>query len=166
MILLYNRQIEHFTQLYYNSNYIIERNKKAEKVIPIPNIQDEANKYNITTNSLELDIKNLIKKYLNLSLNEKFKNNVICNNNILTFEEKLKKGYYYPCYPNEEHEINMLLNIREYLMQRRKNILKPKYSKYINNKNEDNLKRYFRNKANRYDIDNENNLYIKYYDNK
>lgn len=60
----------------------------------------------------------------------------------------------------------MLLNIREYLMQRRKNILKPKYSKYINNKNEDNLKRYFRNKANRYDIDNENNLYIKYYDNK
>jgi hypothetical protein len=116
MILLYNQQIEHFTQLYYNSNYIIERNKKAEKVIPIPNIQDEANKYNTTTNSLELDIKNLIKKYLNLSLNEKFKNNVICNNNILTFEEKLKKSYYYPCYPKEEHEINMLLNIREYLM--------------------------------------------------
>jgi hypothetical protein len=93
MILLYNQQIEHFTQLYYNSNYIIERNKKAEKVIPIPNIQDEANKYNTTTISLELDIKNFIQKYLNLSLNGKFKNNVICNNNtnILTFEEKLKK---------------------------------------------------------------------------
>jgi hypothetical protein len=65
-----------------------------------------------------LDIKNFIQKYLNLSLNGKFKNNVICNNNtnILTFEEKLKKGYNYPCYPNKEHGINMLLNIREYLM--------------------------------------------------
>ena len=39
MILLYEQQIEHFTQLYYKSNYIIERNKKSEKVIPISNFK-------------------------------------------------------------------------------------------------------------------------------
>ena len=88
MILLYNQQIEHFTQLYYNSNYIIERNKKAEKVIPIPNIQDEANKYNTTTNSLELDIKNLIKKYLNLSLNENITWNLINKNKLILLKIK------------------------------------------------------------------------------
>ena len=58
----------------------MERNKKNEKVIPNSNIQDETDKDNTTTNSLELDIKNLIKKYINLSLNEKIKNNVTCNN--------------------------------------------------------------------------------------
>ena len=58
----------------------MERNKKKEKVIPNSNIQDETDKDNTTTNSLELDIKNLIKKYINLILNEKIKNNVTCNN--------------------------------------------------------------------------------------
>ena len=67
----------------------MERNKKNEKVIPNSNIQDEADKDNTTSNSY----KKFDQKYINLSLNEKIKNNVTCNNNtnILTCEEQIQK---------------------------------------------------------------------------
>lgn len=113
---------------------------------------------------LEKEIKNLISKYANLTLiNNINKKNYKNDKDIYSFEDKLKQGYNYPCYPNHPYGNNLLLYIRKYLISIQKNKKFPEYPKYIckNKYNIQNEKRYFRNIAQNYIIDEEKNLYFK-----
>ena len=175
MIILFDPLGKHFDQLYYNINY--QFNKDANKlIINNPSI-NELNK-NILKKSdvnldnciqLEKEIKNLISKYTNLTLNSNInkKNNKNDNHNF-SFEDKLKQGYNYPCYPNHPFGNNLLLFIRKYLISIQKNKKFPEYPNYIskNKNNIENEKRYFRNIAQNHIINDEKNFYFKYYKKK
>ena len=60
---------------------------------------------------------NLINKYKNLNLN-----NINIQTNKDEFNQKIKEGFNYPCYPNHKYGKNLLLNIREYLIKRKNKI--------------------------------------------
>ena len=175
MIILYDPLGKNFDQLYYNINY--QFNKDSNKlIINNPKINDSnkniLKKSDVNSDNfiqLEIEIKNLISKYTNLNLNNNINNKKYkYDKNISYFEDKLKKGYNYRCYPNHPFGNNLLLYIRNYLISINKNKKFPEYPKYItkNNNNIENEKRYFRNIAKNYIIDDENNLYFKYYKNK
>ena len=79
------------------------------------------------------------------------------------FKQKLDEGYNYPTYPNLKNGDRLLLDIRNYLIKRKEGKRKELYPNYIINdlNNVETAKRYFRNLANKYQIDENNKLYLK-----
>jgi len=172
MLILYNPNNEHYIHIYYNKNNAnFNTNNKIIKSTTNDNINNIKNSNisnNKIMNDLESDIKNLIKKYANLSISNKYINiNDKLSNSYfkLDFKDKLKLGYNYPIYPNNKYGDKLLIYIREYLISRKNSFRNPKYPDYIyeNNEKIENNKRYFRMIAKHYEIDNYNNLYIKYF---
>ena len=79
----------------------------------------------------------------------------------------MKEGYNYPNYPNHPQGKYLLIYIRKYLLSKLSNSKKPNYPKYIEkSKSKDNEKRYFRNIAENYKLDEQYNLCIIYKKNK
>ena len=115
------------------------------------------------TEILKTEIENIIKKYKNLNIDDS-----INNTDEDTFKNKLNEGYNYPCYPGHKEGKNLLIYVRNYLILKKENIKNNRYPSFINNLkgNIDTEKKYFRTIASTYDIDQNNNLYIKYYFNK
>jgi len=190
MILSYNDKEEHYQQLIFNKYNIdnnmknkVESNKNSQTKISLE-ITGINKKYQITQENIELlgnhankntvnnlsedlikEIKLVIKKFKNINLKREEK-----EQDEDLFKHKLKEGYNYPKYPNNKEGKNMLLYARNYLIAKKYKNKENVYPKYIINStgNIDNLKRYFRNIANNYKIDDNDNLLFKFYhkDNK
>ena len=80
----------------------------------------------------------------------------------------LNEGYNYPPYQSHKEGKNLLLYIRNYLVlkkNKKKTNLYPPYI-YENSKISENQKRYFRQIAMNYKLDENNNLLIKFKENK
>ena len=111
------------------------------------------------SDELKSDIDNLIKKYKNLKINEDNEFSEIINEE--EFKKKIRRGYNYPTYPNRKDGKNLLIHVRNYLLNKKlnkKNALYPRYITENNNINIDNEKKYFRNIAANYELDRNNNL--------
>ena len=70
---------------------------------------------------MEKEIKNLIKKYTNLTIWENNKNNskkLSKEYLTLNFEDKRKLGYNLPVYPNHKYGKIILLCVRDYLISK------------------------------------------------
>ena len=79
-------------------------------------------------------------------------------------EMKIKNGYRYPIYPNVAHGDTMYNDIRNYLISKKNKSYRANYSYYIDNAiDSENQKRYFRNRASLYDINDYNELMAKVY---
>ena len=76
-------------------------------------------------------------------------------------------GYKYPIYPNVENGDTMYNDITLYLINRNNNNYRSLYHKYINeNEFSDNEKRYFRNRAKNFYVNENGDLMIKRYNKK
>ena len=170
VILEYIDNIKHY-QLLTSLNHIenvkdqLNINKKNKFQIEHFNITNYAikNSENNIDNTLSMaslkeEINKIIQKY-KLKIFDKEKT---YNLNEEEFELKIKQGYNYPIYPNNENGKFLLLHIRKYLLLKKNKIHKNIYPSYINNSssNIESSKRKFRNISSRYILDDNNNLCI------
>ena len=166
MIVLYQPEINHYTQLHYLK---INANKKNY----FNNINNDLNKPKMVNDKgnepkedeeIVLEIKNMLKNYKHKILAKKSNENT--NNLNLNFDDKKKLGYRFPKYPNNIHGDKLLFYIRNYLISRKLNPKNPKYPSYITRESievQPSLRRNFRRKASNYDLDKNNDLYYKYF---
>ena len=164
LILVYYEDNKHYQQLHYiNNNLIASYINNNNKNIVKENLKDM--KYE---NNFEIELKDKINLIINEYKTKLFKRIGLSKNNEnkLIFDELVKQGYNYPSYPNHVEGKNLLLFIMEYLISKKINIKKPKFPDYINNadiKDQSNLKYYFRRIASNYNVDDNNDLFFKFY---
>ena len=156
LLIIYDIQNVHYFQIKYKKIDINSINNTQ-------NLKDNKDLFLIN------EIKNLIKKYKELDINEINHNLIKRIKNDNTFDSLIKKGYHYPEYPNHKYGRDLLYYIRDYKISIKQNCHKPIYPNYILEADVnkiDNLKRYFRKIASNYEIDDKDDLFIKYYDKK
>ena len=71
---------------------------------------------------MKREIETIIKKYENLNLGNSL--NTLNTTDEKAFNNKLKEGFNYPCYPGHKEDKNLLNNFRKYLIKKKKNIKK------------------------------------------
>lgn len=118
-LIKYNTDNLNNTKIYKIENFNILINKNNQK-----------HNYTELPNELKTDIENLIKKYKNLKIENEYVNTEHIDEN--EFQKKIWKGYNYPPYPNRKDVKNLLIHIRNYLINKNKNTKKALYPNYIN----------------------------------
>ena len=99
--------------------------------------------------------------------NKKNLNNIKFESIPYTVEDKIKRGYKYPIYPNVQNGDTIYNDIRLYLINRNNKSYRALYPKYISeNEFSDNEKRYFRNKSKNFFVNKNGDLMIKRYNKK
>lgn len=169
LILIYNNISKHFYQVTYikksQDSNCSNNEKKIDFNLELPNPNNNLN--------LVYEIQDLIDKYKKLSLNTNKNNFIMTNKNknieniSLDFDNKYLQGYRYPPLPGKYNSEHYLKYIREYLISKKTSYHNHKFPDFIKKaENIENAKKYFRNIASDYELDDDNNLYIKYYNKK
>lgn len=85
----------------------------------------------------------------------------------ISVDDKIRNGFNYPIYPNVAHGDTMYKDIRQYLISRKNSAYISDYPNYIiNSKDPENQKRYFRNRAKNFTLNDNNELMMKYLNKK